>query len=312
MREVQNHIKYLIHTHSPILISGEKGTGKEEIGKIIHQARTGGSSSFVSVNLALLPWPLQESQIFALPPSALHKGAFYQAQGGTLFISSIERLTKEVQGIFIQALEEQKEDIQACPQIISSTTSDIDDLVKKDEFDQKLFKLISTERLLIPPLRTRGEDIKAAAIYFLDEIKNTTHEGPSSLSPDVEHYLLSHEWQNNVKELKRTIMRACAIAKGERITMDDIHPQQTDSLEEFLEKKLNSYMHNIKRIENFNLYETVISEVERALILISLKETQGNQLRASKLLSINRNTLKKKIDQLHIDVNEFKEISDTH
>ena len=71
-------------------------------------------------------------------------------------------------------------------------------------------------------------------------------------------------------------------------------------------------MKNIKRIENFTLYETVISEVERALFLISLKETKGNQLRAAKLLGINRNTLKKKIDQLHIDVNEFKETPEPH
>lgn len=198
------------------------------------------------------------------------------------------------------------------PQIISSTTVNIDELAEKGEFDRELLEVMGTERLVIPPLRMRKEDIKTVASYFLDEIKNTTPGVPSLLSPDVEHYLLDNEWINNVKELKRAIMRACVIAKGERITMDDIHPQQADSIGEFLEKKLNSYMHNIKRIENFKLYETVISEVERALIFIALKETQGNQIRASKLLGINRNTLKKKINQLHIDVNDFKSIPDTY
>jgi two-component system nitrogen regulation response regulator GlnG len=158
----------------------------------------------------------------------------------------------------------------------------------------------------------RGDDIMVTAKYFINEIREKTEAGPSFMSPDVEQYLLSHDWPENVKELEKTIKKACLICKSDYLTKDDLSPEQPESIAEFLEKKLNSYMKNIKRIENFTLYETVISEVERALFFISLKETKGNQLRAAKLLGINRNPLNKKIDQLQIDVNEFKETPDPH
>jgi DNA-binding NtrC family response regulator len=310
--EVQNRIKLLIYNKANILISGEKGTGKEEIAQVIHKGRFDNKGSFISLNLETLPWPLQESQILGTPKGgSIHEeGALSKAQGGTLFLGSVENLTQEIQEMLVNILQDEENGTDI--HLISSTTTDIDNLVEKGMFCKELLELISTERLFIPPLRQRREDSVMIAKYFIKEIKEKTRAGSSHMSSDVEHYLLSHDWSHNIKELEREIKRACLISKDDCLTLDDIVTQQPDSIGEFLEQKLSSYMHKIKKIENFNLYETVITEVERALIHIALKETRGNQLRAAKFLNINRNTLKKKIDQLHIEVNEFKAAPNNH
>ncbi len=153
-------------------------------------------------------------------------------------------------------------------------------------------------------LKDRKDDIIPLARKALELAKENLSTGPKELSLKAEEHLLNYDWPGDEKELEVAVLRACVISNGPMIEAADfdIHHRQAKSIAQFIELKLKGFMRNIKRFEKFNLYEMVIPEVEKSLILMVLKETKGNQLRASRLLGINRNTLRSKIRKLGIKV----------
>ncbi len=124
------------------------------------------------------------------------------------------------------------------------------------------------------------------------------------LSAEACEYLLKCEWPEGEQEIELAVKRACILSQGDKLDIEDfdLKYRQARSIGRFVESKLKGFMRNIKRFEDFNLYEMVIPEVEKSLIMMVLKETNGNQIRASRLLGINRNTLRTKIRKLGIKV----------
>jgi len=189
-----------------------------------------------------------------------------------------------------------------------STESAPSEALQNGQFSPELFNVFfGKTSLFIPPLQQRRQDIAAIAEAIIKTIAYETKAGPKGLSLKLQHFITHNEWQGNIKELENTLKRAFLLSKGAELEFEDLSVNQQYSLHEFIEDRLSAYMHNIKRLDNFNLYNTVVLEVERALILIALKETRGNQVQASKLLNINRNTMHKKIAELHINVEDFKQ-----
>lgn len=152
------------------------------------------------------------------------------------------------------------------------------------------------------PLKDRKKDILLLAAQFIRDSEELTGTEPKVLSRETEEYLLSYEWPGEEKELEIAVRRACILAEDTILHIEDfdLKQRQAKSIGKFVESKLKSFMRNIKRFESFNLYEMVIPEVEKALILMVMKETKGNQIRAARLLGINRNTLRSKIRKLDI------------
>jgi DNA-binding NtrC family response regulator len=156
----------------------------------------------------------------------------------------------------------------------------------------------------LPPLRERREDVITLAEHFLGEAKEMFKSGPRTLTKAARRFLLSYDWPGNVGELKNTVKKAYLLSKGSEV--DRHHLTFGDhsvygSVKEFLEDKLKRYIRQMTEISNSGLYHTVISEVEKALMELVLRETGGNQIRAAKILGINRTTLRTKIKGYKIE-----------
>ena len=158
-----------------------------------------------------------------------------------------------------------------------------------------------TEQL---PLTDRKDEILSLAMRFVQLSREQLNTEPVELSKEAEEFLLTYEWPGNEGELEIAVKRASVLSEGPvlRIEDFDLKQRQARSIGKFVESKLQGFMRNIKRFETFNLYDMVIPEVERSLILMVMKETKGNQVKAAKLLGINRNTLRSKIKKLGIKV----------
>ena len=155
------------------------------------------------------------------------------------------------------------------------------------------------------PLKDRKGEILPLASKFIKLSEEQLNTSPKILSKEAEQYILNHAWQGDEEELEIAIKRACILSEDSQLFAEDFDIKQRSarSIGKFVETRLKGFMRNIKRFESFNLYQMVIPEVERALIMMVMQETQGNQIKASKLLGINRNTLRSKIRKLGIKTN---------
>jgi DNA-binding NtrC family response regulator len=153
-------------------------------------------------------------------------------------------------------------------------------------------------------LKERKEEILALVKQYIKLAEKQIGTEVKDISKDAEEYLLTYDWPGNEIELEIAVKRACVLSEGPLIRVEDfdLKHRQARSIGKFVESRLKGFMRNIKRFEKFNLYEMVIPEVEKSLILMVLKGTKGNQIRAARLLGINRNTLRSKINKLGIEV----------
>lgn len=153
------------------------------------------------------------------------------------------------------------------------------------------------------PLVERRDDILPLARRFVMESREELKTGHKDISREAGDYLMDYNWPGDEAELEIAVKRACILSEGGMLEIEDFDLKQrrVRSVGKFIEGRLKGFMRNIKTLERFNLYDMVIPEVERALILMVMKETAGNQVRASRLLGINRNTLRTKIKKLGID-----------
>jgi two-component system nitrogen regulation response regulator GlnG len=172
-----------------------------------------------------------------------------------------------------------------------------------DPADNHSMKDMSQDKSL--PLKERRDDIIPLALHFMKLAEDQLGTSAKMLSKEAEEYIRNCEWPGNERELETAIKRACILSDDTRLFAEDFDLKQRSarSIGKFVETRLKGFMRNIKRFESFNLYQMVIPEVERALILMVMKETQGNQIKAAKLLGINRNTLRSKIRKLGIKIN---------
>ncbi|MBI4844503.1 MAG: hypothetical protein HY809_09305 [Nitrospirae bacterium] len=152
------------------------------------------------------------------------------------------------------------------------------------------------------PLKERKGEIISLARQYIKAASAEIGTGNKSLSKDAEKYLLEYDWPDGEKELEISIKRACILSDGPELNLKDFDARQRQikSIGKFMEERLSGFMQSIKRFDNFNLYNMVIPEVEKSLITLVLKETNGNQCKSAKLLGINRNTLRSKITKLGI------------
>ena len=158
------------------------------------------------------------------------------------------------------------------------------------------------------PLKERKEEILPLAGQYIKLSSEQMGTESKGLSKDTEEYLMAYDWPGNEKELETAVKKACILSEGPALEIEDfdLKHRQARSIGKFVESKLKGFMRNIKRFEEFNLYDMVIPEVEKSLIMMVLNETKGNQIKAAQLLGINRNTLRSKIKKLGIKVKGLK------
>lgn len=176
---------------------------------------------------------------------------------------------------------------------------------QKDPFNKNTQpELFHDTASALRPLADRKDEILPLAASFIKKAEEQLNTEHKELSKDAIDYLSTYDWPGGEKELETAVKRACVLSDGAVLQIEDfdLKHRQARSIGKFVEARLKGFMQNIKRFEKFNLYDMVIPEVERSLILMILQETKGNQIKAAKLLGINRNTLRSKIKKLKINV----------
>lgn len=298
-----------------VLVTGESGTGKELVAKAIHLNSSRYPGPFIAINSASIPKDLLESELFGYKKGAFtgairdKEGKIEAANTGTLFLDEISEIGPDLQAKLLRFLQEkeftplgsnttQKADVR----IIVASNKDLLAAVQNGQFREDLYYRFNVVQIKLPPLRERKEDIPLLAKNFLRETTTKLETGEKELSREAKALLLKYDWPGNVRELENVIKRACVLSNGTIIENKDllIEEERCYSIKDFLEEKLKHYMKDLTTISNCNLYNTVLSEAEKALISIVLKETNGNQLKTAKVLGINRNTLRSKIKEYKI------------
>jgi two-component system, NtrC family, nitrogen regulation response regulator GlnG len=297
-----------------VLITGESGTGKELVAKAIHYNSSRSPAPFVAINSASIPKELLESELFGFTRGAFtgavkgKKGKIESANGGTLFLDEISEMDASLQSKLLRFLQDREfaplgsnQTIKADVRIIGATNKDLSAAAAKGLFREDLYYRFNVVRIKLPALRERKEDIPLLLKSFLREAVEKLETGEKKLSKEATTALLQYDWPGNVRELENVIKRACVLSTGSVIEKKDLLIEENSfTMKEFLEEKLKRYLKDMTKAVNCNLYNTVLSEVEKALIDIVLKETNGNQLRTAKILGINRNTLRTKIKEYRI------------
>ncbi|HKN18849.1 MAG TPA: sigma-54 dependent transcriptional regulator [Dissulfurispiraceae bacterium] len=295
-----------------VLISGERGTGRELVARAIHKNSRRKLGPFVAVNSGSITRELMEAELFGWEkgafPGAVEKteGKIHAAYGGTLFLDEISELDADLQSKLLHFLLEREYSllgsgkvVKADVRIIGATNKDLKECVRCGLFREDLYRGFSAIQLKLPPLRERKEDMLPLARHFLKESIKAFELPPKDFSKDAERSLSGYDWPGNVRELENCVKRAALLSRGNVIERRELFANDYNacSIKEFIEIKLDGLLKKMSGVENSNLYETIIAEVDKALLGLALKETGGNQVKAAKALGINRNTLNKKMKE---------------
>jgi two-component system nitrogen regulation response regulator GlnG len=327
MQEIYRVLARLMGTDLTVMISGESGTGKELVAKALHDYGKRRSGPFIAINMAAIPRELIESELFGhergafTGATARSIGRFEQAVGGTLFLDEIGDMPLEAQTRLLRVLQNGeylpvggRTPIRADVRIIAATHRDLHQLVRQGLFREDLFYRLNVVPIRLPALRERVEDVPELVAHFLAEAVAAGLPA-KTLEPAALDRLKRHPWHGNVRELENLIRRLTALYPQETIGLDvieselagtgvaELAPNRAESLGEAVERHLRGYFAAHRDgVPAAGLYDRVLREIERPLLQLSLAATRGNQIRAAELLGLNRNTLRKKLRELDIEV----------
>ena len=329
MQEIYRVLARLMGTDLTVMINGESGTGKELVARALHDYGKRRNGNFVAVNMAAIPRELIESELFGHEKGAFtgavsrSQGRFEQAQGGTLFLDEIGDMPIEAQTRLLRVLQEGeytavggRTAIRTNVRIVAATHRDLKQLIRQGLFREDLFYRLNVVPIRLPPLRERSEDIPALTRHFFGlasaeglQLKSLTHEAMERLK--------EYRWPGNIRELENMVRRIAALYAQEVIDLNVIEQELAETapaaatseipanegMGQAVERHLREYFAAHKdALPAGGLYDRVLREVERPLILLTLAATRGNQIKAAQLLGLNRNTLRKKIRELDIQV----------
>lgn len=272
MREILEKIKNIPLENSMIYIYGQRGTEKNYIIKII---------------LSRIP-----NYSLIKIPKDLNKKPFKKEN----IIYIINDILKSDLSFLLMEQPHFK-----CA--IFSEDLDYDDLFRQGKLDSEKYGILKKAyKIYIPPLHTRKQDILPIANMFLQEISVFLNLPVKELSKEAKESIIEHSWPNNFYQLKHCLTKAFINSKHLKLNVKDIFGEFNDkfSIKNFLESKIGNLLHDFSKIENSNLYDTIIQEVEKALFSLVLSETGNNRLKAARILGINRNTLNKKLKNYNL------------
>jgi len=328
MQEIYRSIARLTNSDLPVFLSGPNGTGKSLTAKVLHDFGTHKDGAFISANLASMPNEMIEQELFGYEDIGDKStiGLIAKANNGTLYLKGIENLPLNAQSRLLRVLENGELvsvngsiPSKVSVRIISSTTQTMDAQLSAKTFRDDLYYRLNVVPLHIPALISRNEDIPDLARHF---IKMSEMEGKVSkhLSNDAVASLKAHGWPGNIRELENTIKRICVLYPQETITASVINDElknnaystiqtQTGSTAQFTDLRSatehyiqNYFSENGDELPPEGVYQKFLDEFEHPIISAALTATNGNQIKAAKVLGLNRNTLRKKINAHNIRI----------
>ena len=301
MQNIMDTVKKVATVSSPVLISGESGSGKGIIAKTIHalgDPAHGNASKrpFIRINCPAIPETLLQSELFGYQKGAFtgasrdFKGKVRLAEGGTLFLDEIADLPQTIQPKLLRLLEEKSFEplgstttIMVNTRIICATNHDLHTLVKEGLFRKDLFYRINTITINVPPLRERSDDILPLSDFFLATISKEMGRKVKKLSDEVQEAFMAYSWPGNVRELFNVIERAVVLSNHETITLSDVPC-------EFQEMRLDTITPGENKLTN----------AEKELLLNALRKCAWNISAAARELGISRSTLRYRISKYRL------------
>ena len=322
VREVHKAIGRVAPSDLTVLILGESGTGKELIARAIHQHSPQANRPFVGVNCAAIPRDLLEAELFGHEKGAFtgaieRKAGKLEAVGeGTIFLDEIGDMSLELQAKLLRVLQEREFQrvggLQTIPlraRVIAATNQSLDEAVAQGRFRQDLFYRINTFTLRSAPLREIREDVPLLCEHFVRRYAEKMGVPPRTLTPEAIQRLTAHDWPGNVRELENVIKSLVITARSAVIDAEDLprniagEGAPADLDQAFEQTVLQTWQSVVRAYcadGGTGLLQRAETHLERPLIRQVLNELNWNQVRAAKVLGINRNTLRAKIQALGI------------
>jgi two-component system nitrogen regulation response regulator GlnG len=333
MQEVYRTIARVVPTDLSVLVLGESGTGKELVARALHELGPRRSGPFVAINMAAIPRELIETELFGHERGAFTgaatraTGRFEQAQGGTLFLDEIGDMPPDAQTRLLRVLQSGEfttvggsRTIRADVRIVTATHKDLRRLIDAGQFREDLYYRLNVVPIRLPPLRARTEDIAELAHHFLNR---AAAEGlpRKSLDPSAIAWARAQNWPGNVRELQNAMRRLAALARDDVITAAacELHIARAadldrpgsagtaqalapgGSLADLVGNWLDRTLRESSDPPDDGLYDRLLAEFERPLLERAMQISGGNQLRAARLLGVNRNTLRKMLRERGLD-----------
>ena len=333
MQDIYRILARMMQTDLTIMITGESGTGKELVARALHEYGRRKKGPFVAINMAAIPKDLIESELFGHEKGAFtgaqtrSSGRFEQANGGTLFLDEIGDMPMDAQTRLLRVLQQGeymtvggRTPIKTDVRIVAATNKDLRLLINQGLFREDLYYRLNVVPLRLPALRERAEDIPDLVRHFF---KNAAEDGlpVKYITNEGLDLMRSYNWPGNVRELENLVRRLAALYPQEAINADvietEIKPDRqkdsmvvgeaavldTISIAQAVEFNMQRYFASFGNdLPPEGVYHRVLAEMEYPLILACLTATRGNQIKAAELLGLNRNTLRKKIRDLGVNI----------
>jgi DNA-binding NtrC family response regulator len=292
-----------------VLVTGESGTGKELIARAIHEHGRRSRGPFVAINCAAIPENLLESELFGHERGAFtgadstRRGKLELAHRGTLILDEIGEMAPSLQAKLLRVLQTREvprlggaTPVRFDVRVIVLTNADLEERVARGTFREDLYYRLNVFRIRVPPLRERDDDVLLLAGHFLARERSRLKRPLAGFSVEAERAISTHAWPGNVRELENAIAQACIRAKGNAITIEDLALRQPGRLAaaDDATGSASTLAHALDELLTASPGE-VYERVERTLVERALATTQGNQVRAARLLGVTRNVIRNRM-----------------
>jgi len=289
-----------------VLIEGESGTGKEYFANLIHRMSARHAQPFVEINCAAIPSELLESELFGHEKGAFTDaraqklGLMEMANGGTLFLDEIGELAPMLQVKLLRVLERRTfrrvggtKDIAVNLRVISATNQDLEKMVREGNFREDLYYRLKVVPLLVPPLRERREDILPLARLFLERFSKQFKKPFRGIGESAEQVLVDYPWPGNIRELKNLMERTVLLEKAEVLEANHLklaaRPRSTEDTT--LGQRVDDALQGVMPTTGI-AFESLVEQLERALIVRASCATKWNQSRTAEILNLKRDKLR--------------------
>jgi DNA-binding NtrC family response regulator len=311
MKDVFRLVDKVATSSATVLLTGESGTGKELIARAIHQRSDRREKPFIRVNCAALPESLLESELFGHEKGAFtgavdrRAGRFELAHTGTLLLDEISETNPMLQSKLLRVLQEREfervggtKTIKVDVRVICTSNRNLSKMVKEGSFREDLFYRLNVVPISLPPLRERGEDLFLLADYFLRRYSERHRRPLPILTPEARQALVDHPWPGNVRELENTIERTVLLCENTMLSSEALGLAGAAQSSAFLpvpqEAAPQGQLSAIEEAFDTNATNS-LPEVEKRVILRTLKQTKGNLTEAARVLGISVRTLYTKV-----------------
>ncbi len=320
MQQVYRLTRQVARSNASVLLLGETGTGKELIAKAIHALSPRGSGPFVRVNCGALHENLLESELFGHVRGAFtgavdnRTGRFEAAHTGTIFLDEVNSTTPKLQVKLLRVLQEHEfervgdtQTIRVDTRVIAASNRDLEEEVVAGRFREDLYFRLNVVSITLPPLRERREDIPELVGHFLRLYNQQNNRPVPHIQRQALEALQAYDWPGNVRELQNYIERAVVLAPGDEVTCDllpdvvlgrkrpRLGPRRPADLETLVGELVQTGLASADPDER-NLHAKIVNRVEKELIAQVMAACDNVQIKAAARLGINRNTLRKKLE----------------